>query len=90
MATGCKAYAVQLSAYFDGELEGAELQAVEAHLAGCDGCRNTLQRLGKLRHALHTLARPTGRQSRSILDDLKARLAEEEDDAAPPDKPLAS
>ena len=91
MGKGCKAYAVDLSAYFDGELEGAARQDMEAHLGACEGCRDTLQRLARLRSALHAMARPTGRRSRSVLEDLKARLAEEEGwDASPSDKPLIS
>lgn len=89
-AKACKSYAVDLSAYFDGELEGDALERLEAHLAACTGCRETLRRLGTLRHALHALARPP-RRRRSILEDLQARLAEEGDaDPAAPDEPLMS
>jgi len=80
MSKGCKAYAVELSAYFDGELEADEQARLEAHLTECAGCRDTLQRLGKLRTALHALSRPPHRRG-SILQDLQARLLEEE----PPD-----
>lgn len=78
MSKGCKSYAVDLSAYFDGELEGDSLERMERHLDGCEGCRDTLERLGKLRSALHSLARPPRRRN-SILDELKARMEEEED-----------
>jgi anti-sigma factor RsiW len=86
----CKTYEVELSAYFDGELEGAALQRMEAHLAGCAGCRDTLQRLGKLRKALLAMAKPP-RRRRSILEDLQARLAEEgaEEAAEEPEQPPA-
>jgi anti-sigma factor RsiW len=88
MVKGCKAYAVELSAYFDGELEGRALQDIEAHLTGCDACRNTLDRLTRLRVALHAMTRPHRRHG-SILEDLRARLAQEEGaDAAASDKPL--
>jgi len=91
MKQGCKAYAVELSAYFDGELGGAKAERIEAHLADCAGCRDTLERLGKLRNALHALAKPPRRQ-RSVLDALQARLAEEgadhDDDETPLEKPL--
>jgi anti-sigma factor RsiW len=90
MGKGCKAYAVDLSAYFDGELEGAPLQAMETHLAACEGCRDTLQRLARLRSALHAMTRPTGRRGRSVLEDLKARLADEDPDGEAGDDPLMS
>jgi len=76
MSKGCKTYAVDLSAYFDGELEGEAAERMKTHLGGCDGCREALDRLGKLRSALHSLARPS-QPGRSILSDLKARMAEE-------------
>jgi anti-sigma factor RsiW len=88
MNKACKPYAVDLSAYFDGELAGEERQAMEAHLADCEGCRDTLARFRKMRTALHELARPP-RKRQSILADLKARLAEEEP-AFAQDKPLIS
>lgn len=76
MSKGCKTYAVDLSAYFDGELEGEAAERMEKHLGTCEGCREALGRLGKLRSALHSLARPS-QPGRSILSDLKARMAEE-------------
>ena len=87
MSKGCKAYALELSAYFDDELEGDAHQRIEQHLAECSACRDTLRRLGRLREALHTLARPKSGQ-RSILQDLQERLGEAEEDApAAPDEP---
>lgn len=87
MSKGCKRYAVDLSAYFDGELEGDALTDLERHLDRCEGCRDTLQRLRKLRNALHALARPPRRQH-SILDDLKARMEEADEDPPDSDDPL--
>jgi len=37
-----------LGTYLDGELKGARLQTVEAHLETCEACRNELQELRKL------------------------------------------
>lgn len=88
-AKGCKAYAVDLSAYFDHELQGTALERMEAHLEVCENCREALVRLGTLRKALHALARPP-RRRRSILEDLQMRLAEEESEPAQPAKPLIS
>ncbi len=42
-----------LSAYLDGELNGVRLHRVEAHLAGCPGCRSELQSLKDLSAVLH-------------------------------------
>jgi anti-sigma factor RsiW len=86
MSKGCKSFAVDLSAYFDGELEGDSLRHMEAHLADCAGCRDTLKRFSKLRSALHALARPPRRGS--ILEDLQSRLAEEDEPAGEAGKPL--
>ena len=84
MSKGCKDYAVDLSAYFDGELEADEQQRIEAHLAECAGCKDTLQRLRNLRGALNALSRPPRRRG-SLLQDLQARLQEEERSESPPD-----
>lgn len=88
-AGGCKAYAVDLSAYFDNELQGPARERLTEHLATCAKCRETLRRLGTLRNALHALAKPP-RRRRSILEDLQARLAEEDDETPASDKPLVS
>ena len=45
----------QLSAYVDGEVEGAAAQRLEKHLAGCDGCRLALEQLRATVAALHDL-----------------------------------
>jgi len=47
-----------LTAYFDGELDGARRQQVEAHLAECPECRQELEELKTLRQALASLALP--------------------------------
>lgn len=86
MSKGCKAYAVELSAYFDGELRGDALARMESHLAACENCRDTLARLRKLRNAMHALSKPPRRRS-SILEDLKARMQQEGDLDDPEDEP---
>jgi hypothetical protein len=45
----------QLSAYIDGELEGAAAERLEKHLAGCEGCRLELVQLRATVAALHDL-----------------------------------
>ncbi len=39
---------LELSAYLDGDLTGAELAQAEAHLAACDACRSALDDLRRL------------------------------------------
>jgi len=83
MSKVCQPFSVDLSAYFDDELEGGELEAMEAHLSDCEDCQEGLKKLKRLRNALATM-RKTPTHHRSVLEDLKAELAlEDEDD--PPD-----
>lgn len=80
MSKGCKPFSVDLSAYFDDELEGGELERMEAHLGECGGCRESLEKLKRLRNALSTM-RKTPTHHRSVLEDLKAELALENEDS---------
>jgi len=34
----CRTLMARISAYLDGELEGVECAAIDAHCAGCPGC----------------------------------------------------
>ena len=69
----CGKYSVDLSAYFDRELEGDALGEMEAHLEECEACTEGLKKLDRLHNAITSLAQaPTHR--RSVLDDLKAKL----------------
>ena len=55
--------AAQLSAYFDGELEGRKAAAVERHLTGCARCRAEAERVQtgmRLAASLHPVAAPAG------------------------------
>lgn len=54
----CEAIRLDLGAYLDGELSLSEWQAVEAHLSGCEGCREELDSLRVLTGSLHQLSRP--------------------------------
>ena len=82
MSKVCKPFSVDLSAYFDDELEGGELEAMEAHLSDCEGCQEGLKKLKRLRKALSTM-RESPTHHRSVLDDLRAKLAlENEDDSS--------
>jgi anti-sigma factor RsiW len=72
-AKACEQLAVDLSAYFDGELGDAERNAVEQHVSECDACTDKLENLKKLRNAMSNLAIPTSRRG-SVLEMLKAEL----------------
>lgn len=75
MGQACEKYAVDLSAYFDGELEGEELAELEAHLTECEACRASLEQMGAISSAMHTIASPPRRRG-SILDALREKLDE--------------
>lgn len=45
---------LDLLAYLDGELSPAEMQSVEAHIAGCPACAAELVELQRLRAGLST------------------------------------
>ena len=47
----------ELSAYLDGELPTAEIEAVSGHLAGCAECRRLLQDVDAARTAIRALPR---------------------------------
>ena len=82
MSKDCKPFSVELSAYFDDELEGEELEGMEAHLSDCEDCQEGLKKLKRLRKALSTM-RESPTHHRSVLDDLRAKLAlENEDDSS--------
>jgi len=49
-----------LGAYHDGELKGARLWQVEAHLQSCESCRAELDRLRALGHLLQASPPPEG------------------------------
>ena len=88
MSKECRKYSVDLSAYFDGELEEKEAAELKTHLRGCKGCSDSLERLRSLHNALTSLNRPA-LGGRSVLEDLKARLHLDDapEDAPPPKRP---
>lgn len=72
----CREVLARLSAYLDGELEGEELAAVEAHARSCDNCGRFGGRFAEvitaLRRAAPAPAADAGRSHR-----LQERLARE-------------
>ncbi|MET0231791.1 MAG: zf-HC2 domain-containing protein [Rhodanobacteraceae bacterium] len=52
----CKDAARLLEPYLDGELDRDEARALEAHVDRCAECRDALEALGKLRHAVRNEA----------------------------------
>lgn len=77
MNEDCKRLAVDLSAYFDQELDGEDARKVEAHLADCPDCREDMEKMGRMRAALHVTAAPGAPQQR-LLQDLMQTLRQPE------------
>ena len=69
----CGKFAVDLSAYHDGELEGKERDAMKRHLDGCGSCRRDLEKMTKISSAMNSLNQPVDQEHR-LLEDLKRAL----------------
>jgi anti-sigma factor RsiW len=69
----CDQLSVDLSAYFDGELEGVAREQMEAHLRGCEACSHKLDSFTRLRVAMTGLSR-SSKSHGSVVDALKAEL----------------
>ncbi len=73
---------LELSAYLDGDLAGDDLARLEAHLAGCEACRATLDDLRRLvRRAGALDERPP---ERDLWAGIAARIATERTAAVVP------
>lgn len=70
MSPACADQELLLNAYMDDELDAANTARIDAHLAGCSGCRDELERL---RTAHHLVGGPG--VGHSAPDDLKNRVA---------------
>ena len=84
MSWKCRDFSTDLSAYFDGELEGKSLQLLETHLQDCGGCRGDLEKMGKIRSALFSMtSSPADREPlvHQIME--KIRRDTDEDDLTP-------
>ncbi|MCZ6554097.1 MAG: zf-HC2 domain-containing protein [SAR324 cluster bacterium] len=73
----CEAIAVDLSAYYDGELEGDRTTAVEAHLSDCAACRSQLDKMAKLSNALRAIGN-LGAPKRPLIEELLRELDKED------------
>ena len=80
MKSECEKLAVELSAYFDKELNGAQAAAVEAHLAGCADCRGDLEKMTRLRNALHDSGTRAAPETRLLQDLMQALRRPERND----------
>ncbi|MHB9108750.1 MAG: anti-sigma factor family protein [Armatimonadota bacterium] len=67
---GCEDIQTWLSAYLDGEVTARRREAIEAHLAGCDACRQELASLCQVSACLQVWQAPEARP------ELSARFAE--------------
>ena len=72
-AKTCEQLSMELSAYFDGELLGAERAEVELHLSECEACSAKLNQMKKLRQAMVGLSAAMPRGG-SVLEMLRAEL----------------
>ncbi|MCH7477076.1 MAG: zf-HC2 domain-containing protein [SAR324 cluster bacterium] len=84
MSRKCRNFSADLSAYFDGELEGKPLHLLESHLQDCDGCRGDLEKMGRIRSALFSLTgSPAEREPLVHRIMEKIRQDSDEDDLTP-------
>ncbi len=54
----CSEVLIRLTDFLEGELQGEELQRVQAHLAGCDACTRFGARFARAVEALRALPPP--------------------------------
>jgi anti-sigma factor RsiW len=76
MDKACEEMALELSAYFDGELTPAEHGRIESHLNGCESCNNALEDMGRLRSAFQALESPERSLRKPIFKEILAKLNE--------------
>ena len=77
MSGECDRIAVDLSAYFDEELDPGEAAAVKAHLDGCARCRAQLDKMRGLRRALNSSSAATLPEHRLLKDLMRALQGQE-------------
>lgn len=68
---------MELSAYFDGELEGDSLKEVEAHLTNCEECQQRLEKMKKISRAVSSLV-DKRLENKSFVEEIMAKVEEEE------------
>lgn len=76
MDKACEEMALELSAFFDGELTPAEQGRIESHLSGCESCNHVLEDMGRLRSAFQALEPPEGSLRKPIFKEILAKLNE--------------
>lgn len=82
MEKSCKSYAIDLSAYFDGELNRAEASGLEAHLSTCKTCQASLDKMRRISMAMGHLSQPRVGQNAG-LDNLMSSLDRELGQSSP-------
>ena len=65
---------IQVSTYFDGELNGEQLSAFERHLSTCPACQTELEQTRRL--SAHIAAAPVRRMSPRVRQNLYALAPE--------------
>lgn len=72
--TECHTITAGLDAYLDGELTGAERDAVDAHLAGCPRCRAEAAAIGAILNSARALPNSVP-PARDLWPGIESRLA---------------
>ena len=65
----------RLEEYFDGTLSPAAHREIEAHLAGCESCRDELSSLGALLDTVAELREKRTEPPRDLWPDIATRIA---------------
>ena len=69
----CYAYAVDLSAYFDRELDPGRVDPLETHLDGCGSCTANLEQMRELSAAMGKVSRIQAPR-RPLIEELLTEL----------------
>lgn len=79
MGKACQNYSLNISAFFDGELEGDELKELELHLQSCEFCQTDLEGMKNIQAVISAAsASSPPLESRSLFKDIMAKVKEEE------------
>jgi len=77
MNRDCSSFSVDLSAYFDGELEDEKSARLKSHLDECEKCSASLEKLRMIRQAMGSIGKGPRKPGVSILDSLREKLEAE-------------
>lgn len=90
MNMSCPEFSVDLSAYFDGELESEEIITIETHLKTCDGCQASLAQFNAIRKAMKTRLAEGLKGRKPIFEAIREQLEAEQEESDDSDPALIS